>query len=99
MRLIQRSPQETRADALALVRRLDLDLTYLQRASALEQLNHAHALAIDLYGVDAAAIPALSTVSLMACLVPPTPGRDEQLLVDGPAQSFEPGQVVCGSWN
>ena len=99
MSLIHRGPQKTRADALALMGWLDLDFPDLQRVGVLEELNHAHTLAINFDGKNIALIPAFSAVSQMARLVPTTPGGDEELLIARPAKLFEPGLVVFGSWN
>ncbi len=91
--------QDPTADALALMTWLYLDLPDFHRISSFEQLDHAHTCRIDVDNRDMTAFPALGELSCVSNFVPAAKSRPEQLLVDIPSQTFEPGFVFDQCWN
>jgi hypothetical protein len=52
---------------------LDLDLANLYGIWLIEELNHAHAHAVNFYAEDPTALPAFSTMSQVSSFIPPAP--------------------------
>jgi len=99
VRQSNRVTKEARTNPAPLVGRLDLDLADLHGVWALEQRDHAYALAVDLDAVDAPARPTFSAMSQMPSFIPAAPRGEEQVSIHGSAQLLEPWLVLRGRWN
>lgn len=90
--------QQTRTDAPALMRWLDLNFANLQNVSVVVKLDHAHLPAFEFHNVDVAPLPALGAMLTMTAFIPTAPSGEEKLLVHRPPKCFEPGLVRMSRW-
>ena len=91
----ERVAQQPRAETLALVRWMNLNLADFDGIRPVKKLDHSHRFTVYLYAVNLALCPTLGAMPLMPLFVPSAPCREEQLVVNRSTQLLQPGLVCC----
>jgi hypothetical protein len=86
--------QNLAADSEVLMARQNLNLADFDSVGSVEELDHSNSYAIDFDKCDLTSRPAVSKLSGVALFIPSPKCRDEQLLVNGAPQCFQPRLVL-----